>query len=231
MLRDRLDAKFHNDSYYSNLHRKWNSYKKEGQTGIDLAALKMAFFNNPESTINNSKKRTQWALREADNDSLWVPAWGKMRTVQWVSIIAGQQEGEGHRTPEVVRFAFNLPGPPYILICTEKAKEGIDLHRYCRKILHYDMEWNPASMEQRVGRVDRIGSLARKKHLPVEIFIMLVTPETYEEKIFSVVMERMKIFRALLGAGEWLEKSQLRVNFASQNGEDPLAPYRLDFSV
>jgi len=41
-------------------------------------------------------------------------------------------------------------------------QEGVDLQRECKAVIHYDMEWNPDSMEQRVGRVDRIGSLILK---------------------------------------------------------------------
>jgi ERCC4-related helicase len=36
-------------------------------------------------------------------------------------------------------------------------EEGIDLQEQCRYIVHYDLEWNPARMEQREGRVDRMG--------------------------------------------------------------------------
>jgi len=57
--------------------------------------------------------------------------------------------------PEAVQFTFNLPGPPYVLLCTKIAREGIDLHLWCRRVVQYDLEWNPALMEQQIGRVDR----------------------------------------------------------------------------
>ena len=44
------------------------------------------------------------------------------------------------------------------LICTQVGQEGIDLHRHCRHVVHYDLAWNPAVLEQRTGRADRIGS-------------------------------------------------------------------------
>jgi SNF2 family DNA or RNA helicase len=47
---------------------------------------------------------------------------------------------------------------PDILVCTQVGQEGIDLHRHCRHVVHYDLGWNPAAIEQRTGRVDRIGS-------------------------------------------------------------------------
>ncbi|MGI6416862.1 MAG: helicase-related protein [Thermoguttaceae bacterium] len=37
-------------------------------------------------------------------------------------------------------------------------RRGIDLHRHCRHVVHFDLAWNPAVLEQRTGRADRIGS-------------------------------------------------------------------------
>lgn len=44
-----------------------------------------------------------------------------------------------------------------ILLCTDTASEGIDLHLQCHDLLHYDVPWNPSRMEQRNGRIDRHG--------------------------------------------------------------------------
>jgi len=56
--------------------------------------------------------------------------------------------------------AFNSPLLPDILICTAIGSEGIDLHLECQDVVHHDLPWNPALLEQRTGRVDRVGSLA-----------------------------------------------------------------------
>jgi len=53
---------------------------------------------------------------------------------------------------------FNTPLVPEVLIVTAVGQEGIDLHRECRHVIHHDLPWNPATLEQRTGRVDRIGS-------------------------------------------------------------------------
>lgn len=44
-----------------------------------------------------------------------------------------------------------------VLLCTDTASEGIDLHLQCHDLLHYDVPWNPSRMEQRNGRIDRHG--------------------------------------------------------------------------
>lgn len=47
--------------------------------------------------------------------------------------------------------------PVRILLATDSASEGIDLQRHCRRVIHYDIPFNPNRLEQRIGRVDRHG--------------------------------------------------------------------------
>ena len=57
-----------------------------------------------------------------------------------------------------VRQAFNDPASGVrILIATDAASEGLNLHRSARYLLHYDCPWNPSRLEQRNGRLDRYG--------------------------------------------------------------------------
>jgi hypothetical protein len=151
--------------------------------------------------------------------------WGPHRRIDWVAELTGEthQDGGRGRSPEAVRFAFNLPGPPYILICTNIASEGIDLHHWCRRVMHYDLEWNPASMEQQVGRVDRLGSYSTRVKKPIEI-LFVYQPKTYEARIAFVVQKRCEMLRVLLGAGQWLAEVP-----EEQDNLSNLEKYRLDF--
>jgi hypothetical protein len=45
--------------------------------------------------------------------------------------------------------------PLRILICTDAAREGINLQTYCSDLIHFDLPWNPSRLEQRNGRIDR----------------------------------------------------------------------------
>jgi len=58
---------------------------------------------------------------------------------------------------------FRMPGYPFALITTDVLQEGEDLHTFCSRIVHYGISWTPSAMEQRTGRVDRIGSLAHRR--------------------------------------------------------------------
>lgn len=57
---------------------------------------------------------------------------------------------------------FRMPGFPLVLVTTDVLQEGEDLHTFCRRVLHYGITWTPSAMEQRTGRVDRIGSLVQR---------------------------------------------------------------------
>jgi len=58
---------------------------------------------------------------------------------------------------------FKMPGSPNILICTDVLKEGVDMHLFCDEIIHYGVAWTSGDLEQRIGRVDRFGSLYQRK--------------------------------------------------------------------
>ncbi len=61
---------------------------------------------------------------------------------------------------EQLRLAFQEPpeeNKVRILLATDAASEGIDLHEYCHRLVNYDMPFNPNKLEQRIGRIDRYG--------------------------------------------------------------------------
>jgi hypothetical protein len=58
---------------------------------------------------------------------------------------------------------FRMPGYPFILISTDLLQEGEDLHTFCSSVHHYGISWTPSSMEQRIGRVDRVRSQTERK--------------------------------------------------------------------
>lgn len=58
-----------------------------------------------------------------------------------------------------IQTAFNSPFPPYVLVTTSIAQEGLDFHRYCNTIIHWSPPVSPAELKQREGRLDRFQSL------------------------------------------------------------------------
>jgi hypothetical protein len=67
--------------------------------------------------------------------------------------------------PEMVRQAFNSPFWPWVLATTSVGQEGLDFHRYCRTIVHWNVPRTPVELEQREGRVQRYKSHAVRQNL------------------------------------------------------------------
>jgi superfamily II DNA/RNA helicase len=68
--------------------------------------------------------------------------------------------GMDQKRREQLRLAFAAPPDENrvrILIATDAASEGIDLHEHCHRLVNYDIPFNPNKLEQRIGRIDRYG--------------------------------------------------------------------------
>src|SRR5688572_32558792 len=87
--------------------------------------------------------------------------------------------------------AFNRGGVE-VLVATDTAGEGLNLHHRCRLVIDVELPWNPLRLEQRIGRVDRLGQRRRVHGL------RLFYPNTVEER----VLERLQLRRR---RGEWLD--------------------------
>ena len=103
-------------------------------------------------------------------------------------------------------LGFNTPYRPEILVSTSVGQEGIDLHRECRHVIHHDLCWNPATIEQRTGRVDRIGSKVERERMGVEEgqgpTLEIAVPylaATYDERMFEELYRRAQLFEVTLG--------------------------------
>lgn len=95
--------------------------------------------------------------------------------------------------------AFNSPLAPIVLVCTAIGSEGIDLHRECDEVIHHDLPWNPARLEQRIGRIDRVDSLAEQTdggRVRVGIPFLANDHEAFQ---YRQVLTRAQRFQVLLG--------------------------------
>lgn len=111
-----------------------------------------------------------------------------------VETVSGENSAdEKHRSVT----AFKTPLPPYILISTAVLAEGVDLHKECDDIIHYDHEWNPANLEQKIGRLDRVGCKGEKTK-KIDIHYPYLEG-TQDQKAFNIVMARKSWFGAVMG--------------------------------
>ncbi|MBE0675244.1 MAG: DEAD/DEAH box helicase [Bacteroidales bacterium] len=119
----------------------------------------------------------------------------KFMTQPSVRLVNGATKQE---TRQKLMLTFNTPFYPDILIASSVMAEGVDLHLNCRHIIHHDLCWNPSTLEQRTGRVDRIGSKAESCLEPIHVYIPYIS-ETQDEKMYRVVMDRERWFKVVMG--------------------------------
>lgn len=79
-----------------------------------------------------------------------------------------------------------------VLIATEAGGEGINL-QFCNNIINYDLPWNPMKLEQRIGRIHRLG-----QERDVHIYNM-ATRNTIEEHILKLLYEKINLFEKVIG--------------------------------
>lgn len=143
-------------------------------------------------------------------------------------LVRHTRDGESR---ERLREAFNTPLYPMILIANEVMQEGLDLHKHCRRVSHHDLLWNPAQIEQRIGRIDRLGSLTsrlRGEDTTVKMDILYpIIRGTIDERLYRTVKTREKWLEFLLGAAPNFSEYSLT------DEEPPLLPDKLgaDLSI
>ena len=96
-------------------------------------------------------------------------------------------------TRQRLMLTFNTPFYPEVLVASSVMAEGVDLHLSCRYVIHHDLCWNPSTLEQRTGRVDRIGAKVERCGQPIHIYLPFIAA-TQDEKQYRVVMDRERWF-------------------------------------
>ncbi|MBO6035749.1 MAG: DEAD/DEAH box helicase family protein [Acetobacter sp.] len=80
-----------------------------------------------------------------------------------------------------------------ILLCTDAAAEGLNF-QFCGALINYDMPWNPMRVEQRIGRVDRLG-----QEFQMIRIINLHYADTVEADVYKALRDRIKLFENVVG--------------------------------
>ena len=79
-----------------------------------------------------------------------------------------------------------------VLLCTQSGGEGRNI-QFCNTLINFDVPWNPMAIEQRIGRIDRIGQNC-------EVFVFnLVTRGTLEEQVLALLDEKISMFELVVG--------------------------------
>jgi len=125
----------------------------------------------------------------------YIEALKDIQPGQMVRLANGNTKQE---TRQRLMLAFNTPFYPEILVASMIMAEGVDLHLNCRHIIHHDLCWNPSTLEQRTGRIDRIGAKVERCGQPIKIYLPYIAM-TQDEKMYRVVMDRERWFQVVMG--------------------------------
>ncbi|AOF97795.1 DEAD/DEAH box helicase family protein [Sphingobium sp. RAC03] len=80
-----------------------------------------------------------------------------------------------------------------ILLCTDAAAEGLNF-QFCGSLINYDMPWNPMRVEQRIGRIDRLGQRFERIRI-----VNLHYRDTVETTVYLALSSRIKLFENMVG--------------------------------
>jgi hypothetical protein len=149
---------------------------------------RLVLFTEWETTRRWLERRLREALADLQLDTLAGPR---------IAVFTGATTQDRR---EALKRAFNADPdvePLRILICTDAAREGINLQSRCHDLIHVDLPWNPARLEQRNGRIDR------KLQPSPEVWCRYFLFEQREEDIVlaALVRKTERISRDLGAAG------------------------------
>ncbi|WP_292074799.1 MULTISPECIES: helicase-related protein [unclassified Brevundimonas] len=171
---------------------------------VSQARRKIIIFTEPKDTLEYlaEKVRTRLGSSEA------------------VAVIHGGVAREQRRAAIA---AFNDDPAVRVLIANDAAGEGVNLQRGAHLMVNYDLPWNPNRLEQRFGRIHRIGQ-TQVCHL-----WSLVAAETREGEVYRRLLDKIEEARAALGGrvydvlGELFEGRSLKdlLVEAIRDGERP----------
>jgi helicase-like protein len=84
-------------------------------------------------------------------------------------------------------------GKAELLVCTDAAAEGLNF-QFCGTLVNYDMPWNPMRVEQRIGRIDRLG----QRFADIRI-VNLHYADTVETDVYMAARSRIQLFERVVG--------------------------------
>jgi SNF2 family DNA or RNA helicase len=156
------------------LAQRWSALTAGGKEGALLDLLR----RNPEE-----KKLVFVHYRETLDHLAGLLAGHGMKFARFDGSLSGPDKDAA-----IAAFRDDVP----VLLCTESGGEGRNM-QFCNTLINFDVPWNPMAIEQRIGRIDRIGQQR-------EVFVFnLVTRGTLEEQVLHLLDEKISMFELVVG--------------------------------
>jgi ERCC4-related helicase len=182
----------------ANLADALKKTKGRHQSGLETAAdAAQRLFN----ALLQSKSSAA-VLRSAEDRLEILPGANGAARVLGVCLPSDNKREESlflhNQQPDTVISIFNSPFGPDVLIVTDKLSEGIDLHRYCRHLIHYELDPSPIRTVQRNGRLRRVNSWAAATGQHI-CYTYPSFRGTRDHRLVQIMKKRIDSFSLLLG--------------------------------
>jgi hypothetical protein len=128
--------------------------------------------------------------------------------------VTGEIKDKQERDDIMQRFADDQNR---VLLCSEIGAAGVDL-QFARIVINYDLPWNPMRVEQRIGRVDRIGQRS-----PTVVVVNFHVRDTIDGSIYSHLYSKIGVFEHTIGALEGILGEEVS-KLTAQIFRDDLSP-------
>src|SRR5207244_11305424 len=161
----RPDAKLPSGAVLASLYRRMGSSPPALAAGLAAAGLKKLAARAGALEGKDSKLEAFRALLDGDLAGEKVLVFAETReTIEYLRAALAKKRVEalaytGDLAPaerDKLVARFRDPDGPRVLLCTELGGEGRNF-QHCHVLVNYDLAWSPAAIEQRIGRIDRIG--------------------------------------------------------------------------
>lgn len=157
--------------------------------------------NSPRILIFSEYRQTQQALAQALAKDFKIKYSEQFedQPVQPIAVIHGSTP-DTHLMKTVEAFATGS-SPIRMMIATDVASEGINLHHECHHIIHYDLPWSIITLIQRNGRIDRLG----QEKSPILRYLLVNTEQGLlkgDQAIFNRLIEKVEEINHLRQSGE-----------------------------
>jgi len=164
--------------------------RKSG-TDTKWEELSKLFQNNPEMFDSQGQRRKIIVFTEHRATLNYLVL--RVRKIIGEQAVVAIHGGVKQEDRQTIQEAFNQNPTVQVLVANDAAGEGINLHESCHLMINYDLPWNPNRLEQRFGRIHRIGQ--------TEICHLwnLVAADTREGQVFQRVLEKLEVARKALG--------------------------------
>jgi hypothetical protein len=179
------------------------AFERPDASGMTLASMLKDFFSFLNERCDTGERKAYLeALNSVMTGSHFITAKnaleGEMvprRSLANVRLVNGSTQHDARLT---LMLTFNTPFFPEVLVASSVLAEGVDLQLNCRHIVHHDLCWNPSTIEQRTGRVDRIGAKADRCGRSIVVYLPFVAG-TQDEKMYRVMADRERWFKVVMG--------------------------------